>query len=270
MPGEVRRISAKTRSWEQAEREARRLSGAAQVSEKSGQDVRSAISAYLEVKEQQSLSKSWTYKIKRETGKPGGMVRPEGHLVAVRVESPQFGGLPEDMDGAAVTRHKRQERLRSFFLYCVRHRWVTGNTAANLSGIKVSTPPTLPLTRDEFKRVLECTAEYNPRSSDREKRLRRARAMLLLRWSGLRLGDAARLVARYAAYSARNRSCSMFTSRPGVMAADSRAITLAARQLEKRWSACDRGISISEYRRKAAVDANGLDYMLHHAMVENK
>jgi integrase/recombinase XerD len=71
---------------------------------------------------------------------------------------------------------------------------VTENTASHLSVIKVSTRPTLPLTHDEFRQVLECVEEYNPRSSDREWRRRRARAMLLLlRWSGLRLGDAARL-----------------------------------------------------------------------------
>ena len=66
VPGEVRRISAKSRSWEQAEREARRLSGSAQVSDEYGQGVRSAVNAYLEDKEQQSLSKPWTYKIKRD------------------------------------------------------------------------------------------------------------------------------------------------------------------------------------------------------------
>jgi len=34
-------------------------------------------------------------------GTPNGMVRQEEHLVAVRVETPQFRGLPEDMDGSS-------------------------------------------------------------------------------------------------------------------------------------------------------------------------
>jgi integrase/recombinase XerD len=194
VPGEVRRISAKTRSWEQAEREARRLSGAAPVSDGYGQGVRSAVNAYLEDKEQQSLSKSWTYKIKREMESLTAWCDRKGILLLSELSLHNLEDYRKTWTGAAITRHKRQERLRSFFLYCMRHRWVAENTAANLSGIKVSTSPTLPLTRDEFKRVLECAAEYNPRSSDREWRRRRARAMLLLlRWSGLRLGDAARL-----------------------------------------------------------------------------
>ena len=96
--------------------------------------------------------------------------------------------------GAPISRRKRQERLRSFYHYCMRHRWVTENIATNLSNVKTTDPPTMPLTRVEFERVLKCATQYNPRSTDREWRRRRATAMLLLlRWSGLRLGDAARL-----------------------------------------------------------------------------
>lgn len=96
--------------------------------------------------------------------------------------------------GAPITRRKRQERLRSFFLYCARHEWITKNHAKELSPIKVKDVPTVPLTPGQFQAVLKASEDYNPKAPDREYWRRRAKAMLLLlRWSGLRIGDAARL-----------------------------------------------------------------------------
>src|SRR5215469_6214826 len=53
---------------------------------------------------------------------------------------------------------------------------------------------TMPLSRDEFTRTIEAAQNYNPKSLDAAWRRQRAVAMLLLlRWSGLRISDAAKL-----------------------------------------------------------------------------
>ena len=52
----------------------------------------------------------------------------------------------------------------------------------------------MPLSRDEFTRTIEAAQNYNPKSLDAAWRRQRAVAMLLLlRWSGLRISDAAKL-----------------------------------------------------------------------------
>ena len=159
-----------------------------------GQSIRSAITAYLDDKAQQSLSKSWISKIKRDMESLATWCDQEAILLLSELSLRNLEPFRKTWTGVPISRRKRQERLRSFYLYCMRHRWVSENTAANLSIIKVTDPPKMPLTKKEFKRVLECATHYNPRSSDRDWRRRRATTMLLLlRWSGLRLGDAARL-----------------------------------------------------------------------------
>ena len=96
--------------------------------------------------------------------------------------------------GTPITRRKRQNRLRSFYIYCQRHRWVTENTAALLCPIKVTNPPTLPLTREQYARELECAVLYNPESAAVPYYPQRVVARVqLLRWSGLRVSDGARL-----------------------------------------------------------------------------
>lgn len=94
----------------------------------------------------------------------------------------------------AGTRARRRERLSHFLRYCVEHGWVRDNFAAKLGKIKVPVAPTLPLTKEQFAAVLYAAQHYNPKSPDAVWRRQRAVAMLLvLRWSGLRISDAAKL-----------------------------------------------------------------------------
>ena len=189
-----KRISAGTRSWEQAERKAKQISGAAPKLREDGQTVLSAVESYLADKAQQSLSKSWTYKITREMNNLKNWCERKAILLLQDISLQNLEQYRQEWTGAAISRRKRQDHLRSFYGYCIRHRWVTENTASFLSPIKVTTPPTMPLTAAQFKRVLERAAEYNPKAPDGPWRRQRAIAMLLLlRWSGLRINDAARL-----------------------------------------------------------------------------
>jgi len=96
--------------------------------------------------------------------------------------------------GAVATRRKRQERLRSFFRYCVRHKMDRSQCSQRSGPIKAKMPPKLPLTRDQFATVTAVVARYHPRGRNSEwRRMRVLALLLLLRWSGLRINDAARL-----------------------------------------------------------------------------
>ena len=194
--GQDKRLSAETRSWESAERKAREMSLSGDTGERptDEQTVKRATQAFIEDKAQQALSKNWQRKLTRELDHFANWC--DSH-VALRLSDITLHRLEEYRKtwmGSPITRRKRQERLRSFFLYCLRHKWVTENPAVHLSTIKISQPPTLPLTREQFEAVTKAAHKYNPKAADKDWRRQRALAMLLLlRWSGLRIGDAARL-----------------------------------------------------------------------------
>lgn len=63
--GEDRRMSAGTRSWEEAERIAHRLAGDAAVQTET---VAEAVRLFIEDQKQQNHSKNWIYKHSRELG----------------------------------------------------------------------------------------------------------------------------------------------------------------------------------------------------------
>ncbi len=211
-----RRVSAGTRSWEQAENKARQLLRDALNTTKAacvvGKSIRQAVSLYLEDKHQQALSTSREYKLTREMNELAGWSQKQGLLTLPELTLERLEQYRKTLGGAAITRSKRQERLRSFYLYCRKHRWVEDNVAADLStciavstdGLRTTSQPIFPRSRS--RSPLLCLYR---RSSSRQswsgqrfttRRLptpngggRAIAMLLLLRWSGLRLGDAARL-----------------------------------------------------------------------------
>ena len=68
VPVTRRRISAKTRSWEAAEKLAKELAHGEPTDAPTGKSVRMAVQSFVEDKRQQGLSKSWERKLDRELG----------------------------------------------------------------------------------------------------------------------------------------------------------------------------------------------------------
>lgn len=87
---------------------------------------------------------------------------------------------------------KKLERLRSFFRFSLQNAWISVNPASEIKSPKVTTRPTLPFTRDEMMGILTAAAEWIEEcQSPGKANARRLRALvLLLRYSGLRIGDA--------------------------------------------------------------------------------
>jgi len=85
---------------------------------------------------------------------------------------------------AAISSVKKLERFRSFCKFCVTAGWMTSNPAVLVRRPTVKTPPTLPLSQKEITKALEYA--HDPRWHA---------LILILRWSGLRIGDAMKLTA---------------------------------------------------------------------------
>jgi integrase/recombinase XerD len=87
---------------------------------------------------------------------------------------------------------KKLERLRAFFRFAQKRKWVPENPAMELKAPRVTLCPTLPFTREEMLRILAATDQYKEEMpSHGIENGRRIRGLvLLLRYSGMRIGDA--------------------------------------------------------------------------------
>jgi integrase/recombinase XerD len=96
---------------------------------------------------------------------------------------------------SSMTRSAVKGRLRSFLRYCFQAEWIT--RIPSLPTIHVEQPETLPLTADEYGRLLTAipaTLDRDHIQERRDKTQQRLHALVqLMRWSGLAVRDAATL-----------------------------------------------------------------------------
>jgi integrase/recombinase XerD len=87
---------------------------------------------------------------------------------------------------------KKLERLRAFFRFAQKRKWTSENPAIDLKAPKVTLCPTLPFTREEMVRILAAVDQYREEmpSHGLENGRRIRGLVLLLRYSGMRIGDA--------------------------------------------------------------------------------
>ncbi|MGC9997195.1 MAG: site-specific integrase [Terriglobia bacterium] len=91
---------------------------------------------------------------------------------------------------------KKLHQLKGFFRFCAKGGALTSNPALDLTAPIVKQPPTLPFERDEMARILSACDHlyidnYRRVGQDNSKRIKAL--VLLLRYSGLRIGDAVTL-----------------------------------------------------------------------------
>jgi integrase/recombinase XerD len=89
-----------------------------------------------------------------------------------------------DLYPSTYTRAKVRERVKSFLRYCYEAQWIP--RIPQLAKIKVEEPPTLPLSKAEYTRLLDAIE-----STVTKERQPQVHALIqLMRWSGLAIRDA--------------------------------------------------------------------------------
>jgi integrase/recombinase XerD len=105
-----------------------------------------------------------------------------------------------DFYPSSYTRAKVRERCRSFLRFCFECKWL--ERIPSLPKIKIEEPPTMPLSADEYARLLDAIHVANPRRWDGKMSSQgltvntsaRIHALFqLMRWSGLAIRDAVTL-----------------------------------------------------------------------------
>jgi len=79
--------------------------------------------------------------------------------------------------------------FRAFFRFVHESGWIPTNPTTPLKPPKITEPPTAPFTREEVASILKACDVY----PDKANRVRLRALVLLLRYSGLRIRDAATL-----------------------------------------------------------------------------
>jgi len=88
------------------------------------------------------------------------------------------------------------QMLRKFFRFCEKLGFVERNLAGDLEMPKAKSRPTLPFSTEEWRRILEAFPLYEKRAG-RAAASRLRAFVLLLRFSGMRIGDAVRSEASW-------------------------------------------------------------------------
>jgi len=93
------------------------------------------------------------------------------------------------------TAAKHIERLRAFFRFCTDRHWTESNPALRLKAPKVTISPTLPLSKEEWGRiVIACDAYEVEAGAAGFLNAQRLRTLIrVMRYSGLRISDAVSL-----------------------------------------------------------------------------
>lgn len=91
---------------------------------------------------------------------------------------------------------KKIERLRAWLAFCVDSKWIEENHARKLHEPHIVDRPTLPFSREEMLKILTAFQAYG-KSAGLANAQRLKAFVLLLRYSGMRIGDCVKFSADY-------------------------------------------------------------------------
>lgn len=206
--GRSRQISARTRSWEKAEQRAHEIRASFDPAKQLERQLEAKISAGCAeltaavdefIKEMQRLNREEAtrakYKLTFSRLQAWCTAQlPPVYLVS-QLDIPKLRRWINSWEGAATTRHNQHQRVITFFNFCIEQGWVKENPAKKIKKVQPQQEETLPFTPEQYEALIEATYYYDSRGKERNGTTinsRRVRAFLkLLRWSGLRAGDAA-------------------------------------------------------------------------------
>jgi integrase/recombinase XerD len=194
LTGKMYRRSTKSRDWNVAAKLAR------QIEEKherallgtpapdDGATLEGAISLFLMDRESQHLKSSTLRKLETIFKK---QMLTWFHDLDVRllrdVTLPQLIAWRGSWSDGPLAAKKKQERVRGFFWFAFRNKWITDNPALGLSKIKADIRPAVPFSPTEFAAIVSAIDSFGKTDAQRA----RIRAMvMLLRYSGLAIRDA--------------------------------------------------------------------------------
>lgn len=192
-PGRLR-LSAKTKSWEQAELLARKYEHAAMDGEdikaaRSLPTVNEAVEGYLDDAEACGLAIATMQKLRQIFQTPLLGFTEAHSLTFLRdLNSRNMTEWRSTWKDKALAKKKKFERVVGFFWFCVRQGWLKENPTAMMGRVIAKHVPTDYFTAEEYAAILDATYrldEFDDQTYDVEKRGLRIRDAVTLECSRL-------------------------------------------------------------------------------------
>ncbi len=191
------RRSARTRSWEQAESERRKLEESfeqgikpTEIASDDRKTTERAVELFLLEKKTEGVKAGVLKKYERELARLNSFLEKQSKFFPSEITKElltEYRATWDDVYPSSATRQQVQARVRRFLRFC--HDAGYLERIPRLSAIKVDVPPTMPLSTKEYEKLLGSV----PKQFSGDK-ARRVRALIqLMRHSGLAIRDAVTL-----------------------------------------------------------------------------
>ena len=157
--------------------------------------IADAVSKYLDRAKNKHLAESTIYKLTNIFEKQLlGWAKARGFRYLKELTPERLTDWQSTWKDQALASSKKYQRAVGFFYFCMRMKWMDENPMKALDAPKVKQTPTLPFSPQEVDSIISACDKFSLKGIYGEGNRNRLRAMvLLLRYSGLRIRDAATL-----------------------------------------------------------------------------
>lgn len=121
---------------------------------------------FIKDKRSQGLDEGFVRRYERELGRMSDFMKRRNNLFPCEIEVQHLTEFRAEWNNtykSSVTRSKVQERLRAFLRYCFNARMI--DRIPKLSPIKVTEPPTMPLSDAEYEKLFAANMQFTRRHS---------------------------------------------------------------------------------------------------------
>ena len=185
------RKSLRENTWEEAERALNNIkqSGGRAVREEPI-TIEKAREKFLNDMEQRGLAEATIYKYRIMFKQLESFAVARGLRYVVELSLDQLSDFRSSWKDGLRSSAKKLERLRAWLAFCEQRKWIAENPAKNLRSPKVKDRPTLPFPSEEMVTIFATLDGKYAKRAGRRNAQRLKAFVLLLRYSGLRIGDA--------------------------------------------------------------------------------
>jgi integrase/recombinase XerD len=179
-----------TRDWQRAQGLARDMEAEGRILDGNKSPlVEKACEDFLADAKARGLREPSIYKYKLLLTRLQAFAKDKGLVFISNFDLDMTAKFRETWTNKGTSARKKLERLRTFFTFCHDRGWISSNPAKKLKMPKNEEPPVEPFTKEQVTAILAAIPKY----PDKHNAVRLRALVLLLRYSGLRLGDAVTL-----------------------------------------------------------------------------
>src|SRR5215469_17012710 len=183
-----------TRDWQRAQQLAREMESEGRVIDRTSPlTIEKACENFLADAEARGLREPSLYKYRLLLKRLKEFAAAKGLVFLSNFDVDMTAKFREGWTNKGTAARKKLEALRTFFRFCYDRGWIAENPAQKLKMPKDAGAPVEPFTKEEVTAIINAIPKYAQKKNAKENAVRLRALVLLLRYSGLRLGDAVTL-----------------------------------------------------------------------------